>query len=102
MTSKIIDTNLMKKDPVFGQLSFDGHEQIVFCNDEDTGLKAIIGIHNTVLGPALGGTRMWTYQSEWHALNDVLRLLRSYQGVSFNRDVATQKLQFIQDYHFDM
>jgi leucine dehydrogenase len=76
MTSKIIDTNLMKKDPVFGQLSFDGHEQIVFCNDEDTGLKAIIGIHNTVLGPALGGTRMWTYQSEWHALNDVLRLSR--------------------------
>jgi len=76
MTSKIIDTNLMKKDPVFGQLSFDGHEQIVFCNDEDTGLKAIIGIHNTVLGPALGGTRMWSYQSEWHALNDVLRLSR--------------------------
>ena len=76
MTSKIIDTDLMKKDPVFGQLSFDGHEQIVFCNDEDTGLKAIIGIHNTVLGPALGGTRMWTYQSEWHALNDVLRLSR--------------------------
>ncbi|MCI2227893.1 leucine dehydrogenase [Polaribacter sp. MSW13] len=57
-------------------MSFDGHEQIVFCNDEDTGLKAIIGIHNTVLGPALGGTRMWNYESEWHALNDVLRLSR--------------------------
>jgi leucine dehydrogenase len=40
-------------DPVFGQLSFD--EQIVFCNDKDTGLKAIIGIHNSVMGPALGG-----------------------------------------------
>ena len=39
------------------------HEQIVFCNDKDTGLKAIISIHNTVLGPALGGTRMWSYQS---------------------------------------
>ena len=76
MTSNIINNDLIKKDPVFGQLSFDGHEQIVFCNDEDTGLKAIIGIHNTVLGPALGGTRMWTYQSEWHALNDVLRLSR--------------------------
>jgi leucine dehydrogenase len=46
-----------KMDPVFGQLSFDDHEQIVFCNDKDTGLKTIIGIHNSVMGPALGGTR---------------------------------------------
>ena len=76
MTSKIIDTDFLKNDPVFGQLSFDGHEQIVFCNDKDTGLKAIISIHNTVLGPALGGTRMWSYKSEWDALNDVLRLSR--------------------------
>ena len=67
---------LQKMDPVFGQLSFDDHEQIVFCNDKDTGLKAIIGIHNTVLGPALGGTRMWNYENEWEALNDVLRLSR--------------------------
>lgn len=63
-------------DPVFGQLSFDDHEQIVFCNDKETGLKAIIGVHNTVLGPALGGTRMWNYSNEWSALNDVLRLSR--------------------------
>lgn len=76
MTSQIINKNEIKNDPVFGQLSFDGHEQIVFCNDEDTGLKAIIGIHNTVLGPALGGTRMWSYKTEWDALNDVLRLSR--------------------------
>ena len=67
---------LHKIDPVFGQVSFDNHEQIVFCNDKDTGLKAIIGIHNTVLGPALGGTRMWKYSNEWEALNDVLRLSR--------------------------
>jgi leucine dehydrogenase len=67
---------LQKMDPVFGQLSFDNHEQIVFCNDKDTGLKAIIGIHNSVLGPALGGTRMWNYANEWEALNDVLRLSR--------------------------
>ena len=66
----------MKNDPVFGQLSFDSHEQIVFCNDEDTGLKAIMGIHNTVLEPALAITRMKTYESEWHALTDVLRLSR--------------------------
>ncbi len=76
MTSEIITTKDLKNDPVFGQLSFDNHEQIVFCNDEDTGLKAIIGIHNTTLGPALGGTRMWQYNNEWEALNDVLRLSR--------------------------
>ena len=77
MESEIINTSeLHKIDPVFGQMSFDDHEQIVFCNDKDTGLKAIIGIHNTVLGPALGGTRMWNYACEWEALNDVLRLSR--------------------------
>ena len=69
MTSDVISSKeLSKVDPVFGQLSFDNHEQIVFCNDKDTGLKAIIGIHNTVLGPALGGTRMWNYNNEWEAL----------------------------------
>jgi leucine dehydrogenase len=77
MTSEITTpAELKKMDPVFGQLSFDNHEQIVFCNDKDTGLKAIIGIHNTVMGPALGGTRMWNYANEWEALNDVLRLSR--------------------------
>ena len=77
MTSEITSPSELKKmDPVFGQLSFDNHEQIVFCNDKDTGLKAIIGIHNTVMGPALGGTRMWNYVNEWEALNDVLRLSR--------------------------
>ena len=77
MTTEIITPKeLHKIDPVFGQLSFNDHEQIVFCNDKDTGLKAIIGIHNTVLGPALGGTRMWKYANEWEALNDVLRLSR--------------------------
>jgi len=78
MTSEIIKSHdLLKVDPVFGQLSYDNHEQVVFCNDKDTGLKAIIGIHNTVMGPALGGTRMWNYGSEWEALNDVLRLSRA-------------------------
>ncbi len=77
MSLEILETkDLHKVNPVFGQLSFDNHEQVVFCNDEDTGLKAIIGIHNSVLGPALGGTRMWQYNNEWEALNDVLRLSR--------------------------
>tara|TARA_R100000789_G_scaffold42696_1_gene44225 strand:- start:684 stop:1787 length:1104 start_codon:yes stop_codon:yes gene_type:complete len=77
MQVDVLNANELKKSaPVFGQLSFNDHEQVVFCNDKDTGLKAIIGIHNTVLGPALGGTRMWNYSSEWEALNDVLRLSR--------------------------
>jgi len=67
---------LEKIAPVFGQPSFNEHEQIVFCHDKATGLKAIIGIHDTTLGPALGGTRMWSYKNEWEALNDVLRLSR--------------------------
>lgn len=86
MTSEIISSKeLAKADPVFGQVSFDDHEQIVFCNDKDTGLKAIIGIHNTVLGPALGGTRMWNYNNEWEALNDVLRLSR---GMTFKSAIT--------------
>lgn len=76
---------LQKMDPVFGQLSFDDHEQIVFCNDKDTGLKAIIGIHNSVMGPALGGTRMYNYANEWEALNDVLRLSR---GMTFKAAIT--------------
>lgn len=77
MVSDVIASAEIKKvDPVFGQLSFNDHEQVVFCQDKDTGLKAIIGIHNTVLGPALGGTRMWNYANEWDAVNDVLRLSR--------------------------
>lgn len=86
MVTEVIKANdLTKVDPVFGQVSFNDHEQIVFCHDKDTGLKAIIGIHNTVLGPALGGTRMWKYANEWEALNDVLRLSR---GMTYKSAVS--------------
>jgi leucine dehydrogenase len=61
---------------VFGLVQSMGHEQVVFCHDKATGLKAIIGIHDTTLGPALGGTRMWDYTSDEDALVDVLRLSR--------------------------
>ncbi|MFM9051457.1 MAG: Glu/Leu/Phe/Val dehydrogenase dimerization domain-containing protein, partial [Bacteroidota bacterium] len=61
---------------VFSHPSFAGHEQVVFCYDKSTGLQAIIAIHDTTLGPALGGTRMWNYSSESEAINDVLRLSR--------------------------
>jgi leucine dehydrogenase len=61
---------------ILDQLTALGHKKVVFCNDPDTGLKAIIAIHDTTLGPALGGTRMWNYQTEEEALEDVLRLSR--------------------------
>ena len=77
MTKTILSTDKPQKmGPVFGQDSFNQHEEVVFFNDEESGLKAIVGIHNSVLGPALGGVRMWNYASEWEALNDVLRLSR--------------------------
>jgi leucine dehydrogenase len=86
MITEILTSGELKKmAPVFGKASFDDHEQIVFCNDKDTGLKAIIGIHSTVLGPSLGGVRMWQYDSEWDALNDVLRLSR---GMTFKSAVT--------------
>ncbi len=65
-----------KEFVIFDELAKDDHEQVVFCNDKETGLKAIIGIHNTILGPALGGTRMWNYTSDSEAFVDVLRLAR--------------------------
>lgn len=68
---KIVDTN-----SVLSNMNLMEHEQVVFCQDNKTGLKAIIAVHNTTLGPALGGTRMWAYNNEQDALQDVLRLSR--------------------------
>lgn len=63
---------------IFDKLKIKGnHEQLIFCNDSATGLKAIIAIHNTALGPALGGCRMFPYSSEEAALMDVLNLSRA-------------------------
>ena len=53
-----------------------GHEELIFCRMKEAGLQAIIAIHDTTLGPALGGTRMWPYPSEEEAIVDVLRLSR--------------------------
>ncbi len=71
--------------PVFGSKSFDDHEQVVFCRDVDSGLKAIIAIHDTTLGPALGGARMWPYASEDEAVEDALRLAR---GMTYKAALA--------------
>jgi leucine dehydrogenase len=66
----------MKDIRLFDSLSTYDHEKLVFCQDKHTGLRAIIAIHNTVLGPGLGGTRMWAYKNDAEAITDVLRLSR--------------------------
>jgi leucine dehydrogenase len=69
----------------FNHPEFHNHEQVVFCHDSSVKLKTIIAIHSTVLGPSLGGTRMWMYESDNEALTDVLRLSR---GMTYKAAVA--------------
>lgn len=70
---------------IFSEMIKYDYEQVVFCQDKATGLKAIIAIHDTTLGPALGGCRMWNYQSEEEAITDALRLAR---GMTYKNAVA--------------
>ena len=74
---------------VYAHKEFDDHQKIAFFNDMQSGLRAIIAVHNTNLGPALGGCRMWPYGSEDEALNDVLRLCR---GMTYKSAIANLKL----------
>ncbi len=62
---------------IFEKIKKDNHEQLVFCNDDSLGFKAIIGIHDTTLGPAIGGTRMWNYENDEDALKDVINLSKA-------------------------
>lgn len=71
--------------PIFGPLSDMGHEQILVCSDNESGLRAIIAVHNTTLGPALGGTRMWEYATDLAAIRDVMRLSR---GMTFKAAIT--------------
>jgi leucine dehydrogenase len=70
---------------VFTSMSEKDHEQVVYCYDKSSGLRAIIAIHDTTLGPALGGCRLWHYESEDEALRDALRLSR---GMTYKAAVA--------------
>lgn len=70
---------------LFNHVEFDNHEQVVYCHDEASGLKAIIAIHNTNLGPAVGGCRMWDYANDDDALEDVLRLSK---GMTYKNALA--------------
>ncbi|MER6302656.1 Glu/Leu/Phe/Val dehydrogenase dimerization domain-containing protein [Kitasatospora sp. NPDC001539] len=77
----------------------DGHEQVVLCHDRSSGLKAIIAIHSTALGPALGGTRFFPYASEEAALEDALNLSRgmSYKNALAGLDLGGGKAVIIGD-----
>lgn len=71
--------------PLFDTLAEGGHEQVTYCHNPETGLRAIIAIHDTTLGPSLGGLRMWPYADEQEALTDVLRLSR---GMTYKNALA--------------
>lgn len=76
-----------------------GHEEVIFCHEKSVGLKAIIAIHNTSLGPALGGTRMWNYKTEEEALVDVLRLSKgmTYKAAAAGLNLGGGKAVIIGD-----
>ncbi|MFT5758034.1 MAG: leucine dehydrogenase [Alteromonadaceae bacterium] len=74
---------------LFNLVDFDNHEQVVYCSDEASGLKAIIAVHSTALGPAAGGCRFWDYANDDEALKDVLRLSR---GMTYKNAMAGLKL----------
>lgn len=77
----------------------DNYEQVIFCNEESSGLKAIIVIHDTTLGPALGGVRMWNYENEEAALNDALRLAKgmTYKNAAAGLNLGGGKAVIIGD-----
>ncbi|TXK85934.1 Glu/Leu/Phe/Val dehydrogenase [Paenibacillus sp. N3.4] len=71
---------------IFQSMVQDDYEEVLFCQDKRSGLKAIIAIHDTTLGPALGGARMWNYASDDAAIEDVLRLAR---GMTYKHAVSS-------------
>jgi glutamate dehydrogenase/leucine dehydrogenase len=84
---------------VFDEVAREGHEQILFGYDKISGLRAIIAIHSTALGPALGGTRFFPYETEELALEDVLRLSKgmSYKAAAAGLDLGGGKAVIIGD-----
>lgn len=84
---------------IFEYLEKYDYEQLIFCQDKQSGLKAIIAIHDTTLGPALGGTRMWTYNSEEEAIEDALRLARgmTYKNAAAGLNLGGGKTVIIGD-----
>lgn len=88
MSGYYVDHITIKRDVAmtfFDLPDFDNHEQVVFCSDEESGLKAIIAVHSTKLGAAVGGCRLWDYASDEEALTDVLRLSK---GMTYKNALA--------------
>ncbi|MFN2388609.1 MAG: Glu/Leu/Phe/Val dehydrogenase [Actinomycetota bacterium] len=83
----------------FAHINGGGYEQVVFCSDDQSGLRAIIAIHSTALGPALGGTRFFPYDNEEQALVDVLRLSKgmTYKAAAAGLDLGGGKAVIIGD-----
>ncbi len=83
----------------FQQMVEMGHERVLFCSNPDVGLEAIIAVHSTVLGPGLGGCRMWPYASTEEALTDVLRLSRgmTYKAAAAGLNLGGGKAVIIGD-----
>ena len=86
---------------ILSQMTAEGHEQVVMMSDPGSGLKAIIAIHDTTLGPACGGTRIWPYESEQEALWDALRLSRAmtYKSAAADLPLGGGKAVIIADSH---
>lgn len=84
---------------IFKYMENDDFEQVVFCHDKNSGLKAIIAIHDTTLGPALGGTRIWPYETEDAAIEDALRLARgmTYKNAAAGLNLGGGKAVIIGD-----
>src|SRR3954447_19059941 len=84
---------------LFERIGGDDYEQVVYCHDRPSGLRAIIAIHSTVLGPALGGTRFYPYASEDAAIEDVLRLARgmTYKSAAAGLDLGGGKAVILGD-----
>ena len=84
---------------IFETMANSGHEQVVLCHDEATNLRAVIAIHNTILGPALGGCRMWPFESEEEAIQDALRLSRgmTYKNAAAGLNLGGGKAVIIGD-----
>jgi leucine dehydrogenase len=84
---------------IFDSISKYGHEQIVLCHEAATGLRAVIAIHNTILGPALGGCRMWPFESEEEAISDAMRLSRgmTYKNAAAGLNLGGGKAVIIGD-----
>lgn len=84
---------------IFTQLVEFDYEQLVFCQDKNSGLRAMIAVHDTTLGPALGGARMWMYDTEEDAIRDVLRLSRgmTYKNAAAGLNLGGGKAVIIGD-----